>query len=263
MPELFAGSAMNEGWVSNRLGIKGVPGSAEEIMVARDIMLAELTGGRVHLAHVTTAGTVEMGRHAKQRGLNVTCEVTPHHLTLSEEAVLGYHSGESAFAPLTLQAYDTNAKVNPPLRSRADTDALVAGLAEGVIDFIATDHAPHTRVDKLCTFDDAALGISALETALGSVMSLVHDGRVPLPLLVERLTAAPARFLGRDDLGTLRTAAPADITVFDPEAEWVVDVASFKSKGKNSPLDGVTLKGRVMATVVGGEVVFSHSNVDV
>ena len=263
VPELFAGGAMNEGWVSNRLGIKGVPGSAEEIMVARDIMLAELTGGRVHLAHVTTAGTVEMVRQAKQRGINVTCEVTPHHLTLSEEAVLGYHNGESAFAPLTPEAYDTNAKVNPPLRSRADTDSLVASLAEGVIDFIATDHAPHNRVDKLCTFDDAALGISALETALGSVMSLVHDGRVPLPLLVERLTAAPARFLGRDDLGTLRAGAPAGITVFDPEAEWVVDVASFKSKGKNSPLDGVTLKGRVMATVVGSEVVFSHSNVDV
>ena len=256
VPELFAGGAMNEGWVSNRLGVKGVPTSAEEIMVARDIMLAELTGGRVHLAHVTTAGTVEMVRRAKEQGINVTCEVTPHHLTLSDEAVLGYYNGGSAFAPLAPEAYDTNAKVNPPLRSRADTDALVAGLAEGVIDFIATDHAPHARVDKLCTFDDAALGISALETALGSVMSLVHDGRVPLPLLVKKLTAAPARFLGRDDMGTLRPGAPADITVFDPEAEWVVDVGSFKSKGKNSPLDGVTLKGKVMATIVGGEVVF-------
>ena len=258
VPELFSGGAMNEGWISNRLGIKGIPNSSEEIMAARDITLAELTGGRLHLAHVSTAGTVELVRRAKDNGLKVTCEVTPHHLTLCDETVLGLSGPDQCgpFDPLTPLAYDTHAKVNPPLRRHGDVEAMVQGLADGTIEFVATDHAPQNRVFKLCTFDEAAFGISVLETALGSLMSLVHTGKVTLPLLVEKLTAAPARFLGRDDLGSLREGATADVTIFDPDAEWVVDAGRFASKGKNTPLDGTTLKGQVMATVVGGELVY-------
>jgi dihydroorotase len=262
VPELSNGGSMNEGWVSNRLGIKGIPNSAEEIMVARDIALAELTGGRLHLAHISTAGSLELVRQAKEKGLNVTCEVTPHHLTLSDEAALGYRDGSSPFDPLTPRAYDTNAKVNPPLRSRGDVEAMVQGLKDGVVDFIATDHAPHNRVEKLCSFDEASFGISGLETALGSLMSLVHTGEISLPLLVERLTAAPARFLGRDDLGTLKDGAPADVTILDPDAEWMVDAGSFASKGKNTPLDGATLKGQVAATIVNGEIKYNAKDLD-
>ena len=257
--ELSRGGAMNEGWVSNRLGLKGIPNSAEEIMAARDIALAELTGGRLHLAHTSTAGTLELVRRAKEKGLNVTCEVTPHHLTLTDEAVLGNNT--SPFDPLTPRAYDTNAKVNPPLRSAGDVEALLEGLRDGIIDFVATDHAPHSEVDKQCTFQEAALGISVLETALGSLMSLVHAGDIGLPRLVEAMTAAPARFLG-SELGSLKEGAPADITIFDPHAEWVVDASQFASKGKNTPLDGATLKGRVMATIVGGEVRYSNVKPD-
>ena len=254
VPELSNGGSMNEGWVSNHLGVKGVPASAESVMVARDISLAELTGGRLHLAHVSTAETVDLVRRAKDKGIDVTSEVTPHHLTLSDEAVLGHHNGR--FEPLTAAAYDTHAKVNPPLRSRSDVEAMVQALREGVIDFVATDHAPHSRVEKLTTLDEAAFGISVLETALGSLMSLFHTGRIDLTLLIHKITAAPARFLGREGLGTLRDGATADITIFDPDAEWTVDASSFASKGKNTPLDGATLKGRVVATIVAGEVVY-------
>ena len=159
------------------------------------------------------------------------------------------------FEPLTEAAYDTNAKVAPPLRSRGDVAAIVEGLRDGTVDFIATDHAPHGRTDKLCTFDEAANGISVLETALGSVMSLVHDGALTLPLAVDRLTAAPARFLGMD-LGTLKSGSPADVTIFAPDVEWLVDPAQFASKGKNTPLAATTLRGRVMATIAAGEVVY-------
>ena len=255
VPELSAWGAMNEGWVSNRLGIKGIPQTAEEIMVARDIALARLTGGRLHIAHASTAGTVDLVRQAKDGGLNVTCEVTPHHLTLSDETVLGYRNNGSPFQPLTKDAFDSNAKVYPPLRTTDDMEAVIEGLNDGIIDFIATDHAPHNQVEKLCTFEEAANGISVLETALGSLMSLVHADDVRLPLLVEKLTAAPAKFLGRE-LGTLKAGAPADVTIFDPDAEWVVDASSFASKGKNTPLDGATLKGRVVATIVAGEAVY-------
>ena len=251
----LSAGVMNEGWVSNRLGLRGIPNSAEDVMVARDIRLAELTRGRLHIAHASTAGTVEMVRRAKEEGLNVTCEVTPHHLTLTDEAVLGPHGDGRPFEPLDATAYDTNARVAPPLRTRADVEAMAQGLRDGVVDFIATDHAPHAAMDKLCAFDEAANGISVLETALGSLMSLVHGGEISLPLLVEKLTAAPARFLGRD-LGSLRPGAPADVTVFDPDAEWVVDTTSFASKGKNTPFEGATLKGRVFATILGGEVVY-------
>ena len=254
-PDLFRGGHMNEGWVSNRLGVQGAPNSAEETMVARDISLAELTGGHVHLAHISTAGTLDLVRRAKNAGIRVTCEVTPHHLTLTDEAVMGGQGG-SPFAPLGEDAYDTYAKVNPPLRARPDMTVMAEGLAEGTIDVIATDHAPHNRVEKLCTFEEAAMGISVLETALGLALSLVHAGQVGLPLMVEKLTAAPARLLGWSDIGTLRPSSEADVTIFDPEAEWVVDTEQFVSKGKNSPLHGATLRGRVVVTLVGGEVVF-------
>ena len=252
VPELSAGGVMNEGWVATRLGLKGLPRSAEEAMVARDIALAETTGGRLHVAHASTAGTVELVRQAKERGLKVTCEATPHHLTLTDETVLG--RGAAAYEPLSVSAYDTDAKVAPPLRSRPDVEAMVEGLRDGTVDLIATDHAPHASIEKMCTFDEAANGISVLETALGSLMSLVHSGALTLPTLVDRLTAAPARFLGVG-LGTLRPGAPADVTLFDPAAEWVVDPAAFASRGKNTPLAGATLKGRVAATIAAGRVV--------
>ena len=256
-PDLFRGGHMNEGWISNRLGLQGAPNSAEETMVARDISLAELTGGHVHLAHISTIGTLDLVRRAKDAGINVTCEVTPHHLTLTDEAVMGGQGG-SAFEPLGEDAYDTYAKVNPPLRARPDMNAMAKGLADGVIDIIATDHAPHGRVEKLCTFEDAAMGISVLETALGSSLSLVHDGHIGLPLVIDKLTSAPAKLLGRSDIGTLRPGSEADVIIFDPDAEWVVDTEEFVSKGKNSPLHGATLRGRVEVTVVGGEVVFEN-----
>ena len=260
-PSLFHGGSMNEGWISNRLGIKGIPNSAEDIMVARDINLAELTGGRYHVAHLSTAGALELVRRAKERGMtNVTAEVTPHHLTLTDEAILGRtadgSNGSGAYAPLTSAAYDTTAKVNPPLREQADMEAMIQGLRDGVIDLIATDHAPHNRTDKECTFHEAAFGISTLETALGQLMALVHSGAIDLPLLIEKMTLAPARFLRRTDIGTLKQGAPADITIIDPDTKWVVDTAQFASKGKNTPLQGATLKGRVHATLLEGQIVY-------
>ena len=259
VPELSARGVMNEGWAANRLGLRGIPNASEEAMVARDISLVETVGGRLHIAHASTAGTVELVRQAKERGAAVTCEATPHHLTLTDEAILGHGGSHGAFEPLTEAAYDTNAKVAPPLRSRDDMAAMVEGLRDGTADFVATDHAPHGRTDKLTTFDEAANGISVLETALGSVMSLVHDGGLTLPLAIERLTASPARFLGMD-LGTLKPGSPADVTIFDPDAEWVVDPAQFASKGKNTPLAGTKLRGRVVATIAGGVVAYREGN---
>ena len=253
---LSSGGMMNEGWVATRLGLKGIPDSAEEIMVARDIELARLTGGRVHIAHASTAGTVELVRRAKEHGVGVTCEVTPHHLTLPDETVMGHLSASGPFDDLTEAAYDSNAKVAPPLRSRDNVGVMAQALNEGVIDFIATDHAPHGTVDKQTTFEDAENGISNLETALGSVMGLVHADAVPLPVLVEKLTASPAEFLGRSDIGTLKAGSEADVTIIDPDSEWVVEPFEFASKGKNTPLAGATLKGRVVATVYEGRVVY-------
>jgi dihydroorotase len=252
---------MHEGWVSNRLGLRGIPAAAEETAVARNIALAELTGAHLHVAHVSTAGSVELIRRAKERGVHVTAEVTPHHLALTDEAVM-LAATES---PGGL-AYDTNAKVNPPLRPRADVDACIEGLADGTIDAIATDHAPHAIEDKLCEFDFAAFGISGLETALALCLSLVHavgavrEPSLQLPVLIERLTAGPVQALGLartvPGLGSLAEGAPGDVLVFDPAAEWVVDPERFVSKGKNTPLAGRTLKGRVVATLYGGKVVF-------
>jgi len=245
---LSEGGAMNEGALAERLRLPGIPAAAEEIMVARNLILAELTGGWLHIAHVSTEGALELIRQAKAKGIKVTAEVTPHHLTLTEEAVRGY---------------DTNAKVNPPLRSQRDVRALIQGLKDGVIDIIATDHAPHTGADKHCDFTQAAAGISGFETALGSLMSLVHNGDIDLATLIARLTAAPAGIIGNryGETGTLKIGDPADITVFDPNREWTVDPAAFVSKGRNTPLAGMRLKGKVILTIAGGKTAYQDDSV--
>jgi dihydroorotase len=242
---LTEGGQMNEGVISTKLGLPGMPAVAEEIIVARDLALARLTGARLHIAHVTTAGSVDLIRHAKEKGVKVTAEATPHHLTLTEEKVVGY---------------DTNAKVNPPLRTEQDIQALIQGLKENVIDIIATDHAPHSEVDKLCEFALATFGISGFETALGSLMSLVHNGELTLATLIAKLTREPAKIIGDKygKLGTLAVGTLADIAVFDPNREWVVDTSAFASKGKNTPLAGSTLKGKVMATISQGKPVYEE-----
>ncbi|MEX2239016.1 MAG: dihydroorotase [Dehalococcoidia bacterium] len=254
---LSAGGVMNEGWVSARLGLAGIPTAAEEAAVARDIQLCELTGGRLHIAHVSTRGSVELVRRAKERGLPVSAEVTPHHLVLVDEAVMG---GVEAMGEAL--AYDTNARVNPPLRSRADVEACVEGLRDGVIDCIATDHAPHAEEDKLCEFDHAANGISGFETAFALCNSLVASGWAPIETLVERMTSGAARAFALDErfpgLGTLADGAPADVTIIDLGETWVVDRAAFASRGRNTPLAGQTLTGRVKATIGGGKIAWSE-----
>jgi dihydroorotase len=246
-PALVAGGVMNEGRVATRLGLKGNPGAAEEAMVARDLSLLEITGGRLHIAHLSVAGSVEMVRRAKARGLPVTAEVTPHHLTLTDEWVAGV-GGRSS--------YDTNTKVAPPIRTQHDCDSLLAGLLDGTIDCIATDHAPHNIVDKACDYGEAASGISGFETALGSLLALVHAGKIGLTALIEKLTSQPARVFGLP-YGTLRPGAPADITIFDLNREWVVDPQQFVSLGKNTPLAGEHLRGQVMATIAGSRLAYA------
>lgn len=254
---ITAGLGMHEGPVASRLGLAGYPSAGEESFIARDIALLGLVGGHFHAAHVSTAGGVEMIRAAKRRGLAVTAEVTPHHLTLTDERVLGAAGGGVA-SPLTAAAYDTQAKMSPPLRSAADRDALAAGLRDGTLDAVATDHAPHTFGDKAVPFDEAAVGVSGLETAFGSLMGLVHDGAIDLPTLVARLTVGPASVLGERfaGLASLAVGSPADVVLFDPNERWEVDASRFASKGKNTPLDGVTLRGKVKTTIAGGEIAF-------
>jgi len=244
---LTEGGQMNEGAVSAKLELTGIPAVAEESMVNRDLALAEHSRGHLHIAHVSTAGSVELIRRAKGRGVRVTAEVTPHHLTLTEEMVDGYN---------------TLAKVNPPLRTKQDIQALIKGLNDRVIDIIATDHAPHTRADKEVEFTEAAFGISGLETALGSLMRLVHSGEIALPMLIASLTSEVARIIGDKygQLGTLAAGAPADVTIFDPDQEWVVDPNTFASSGKNTPLAGTTLKGRVMATIYGVKLIYKDDS---
>ena len=251
--ELSDGGFMNDGWVSARLGLKGMPNAAEEIMVARDILLAQMTGARLHIAHVSTEGSVELISRAKERDIKVTAEVTPHHLTLTEERVMGSQSEKS-----NRLTYDTNAKVNPPLRTKEDIAALIKGLNDGTIDAIATDHAPHTLVDKMCEFGLAAFGISGFETAFACLMKLVHIGQLDLEALISKLTVEPAKIIGTryGELGTLKTGCRADITIFDQNAEWVVDSHNFASKGKNTPFEGCHLKGKVRMTIVAGQVVY-------
>jgi len=245
-PSLIESGQMNEGELAQRLGLRGIPPTSEEIMVSRDIMLARMTGGHVHIAHVSTTGAAALIRDGKRQGVKVTAEVTPHHLTLTEEECNGYN---------------TNAKVSPPLRTRRDNQSLIKGLKDGTIDIIATDHAPHARSDKECDFTKAACGISNFETALGSLLSPVHSGQITLNLLIARLTFEPAKLLKDDSLGTLKVGAPADITIFDPYKEWSVDPEAFASKGKNTPLAGRVLKGRAMATIYGGKLVYKNDAV--
>ena len=255
-PALSRGGVMAEGWTATRLGLPGIPSAAEETMMARDIALAELTGGRLHLAHLSTAGSVGLVRNAKERGIRVTAEVCPHHLTITDGWAMGVGAGDKDISGA--DSYDTATKVYPPLRSGKDAAALAAGLADGVIDCVATDHAPHDVACKLVTYQDAAFGISVLETALGSLLGLVHDGLIGLPTLVERLTVGPSRVMGGrfDDLASLKAGTPGDVVIFDPNREWTVDPMEFASKGRNTPLAGKTLKGRVAATLVAGKVVY-------
>ena len=251
--ELSDGGFMNDGWVSARLGLKAMPKAAEEIMVARDILLAQMTGAKLHIAHVSTEGSVELIRRAKEKDIKVTAEVTPHHLTLTEERVMGSQLEKS-----NRLTYDTNAKVNPPLRTKEDIAALIKGLNDGTIDAIATDHAPHTLVDKMCEFGLAAFGISGFETAFACLMKLVHSGQLDLKALISKLTFGPAKIIGGryGELGTLKPGCRADITIFDQNAEWVVDSHNFASKGKNTPFEGCHLKGKVRMTIVAGQVVY-------
>ena len=248
--ELAGDGVINQGRVAKKLGLKGIPAAAEEQKVARDVRLAGETGGWVHIAHASTARTVELIRWAKSEGIHVTAEVTPHHLTLTENEVV---------------TRGTAAKVNPPLRTQADISALVEGLNDGTIDVIATDHAPHTRADKECDMVKAAFGISVFETALGSLMSLVHNERITLNTLIDKLTRKPASLLGEryGIKGTLKDGKPADIVLIDPDREWVVNPDEFLSKGKNTPLSGVMLKGLVMMTTYAGEIVYRDNSLEI
>jgi dihydroorotase len=238
---LSAKGHMNAGIVATRLGLPGKPNAAEDIHIVRDLLLAELTGGHIHLQHVSTAFGVESIRQAKARGVRVTAEASPHHLVLTEEAVEGYR---------------TEAKMNPPLRTAEDRDAVRAGLADGTLDVIATDHAPHHYDEKEAAFTDAPNGIVGLETALGVILDRVVAERViDLPTMVDRMSCSPARAFGLPG-GTLAEGGVADVTVFDPEATWTVDSSTFLSRSRNQPFEGWALKGRPRYTVVGGRVVW-------
>ncbi|HLA90775.1 MAG TPA: dihydroorotase [Gemmatimonadaceae bacterium] len=239
-PTLAAGGVMNEGLVSARLGLQGIPTEAEEIMVIRDILLARRAGGHVHLCHVSTRGSVELIRWGKERGIRVTAEACPHHLSLTDDAVEGY---------------DTNAKMNPPLRSAADVEAVRAAVKDGTVDVLATDHAPHHYDEKEREFANAPNGIVGFETALAVNLTwLVKPGLISLATLVEKMSCAPANVFHLPG-GTLRRGAHADVTVFDPAREWTVDPARFHTKGRNTPYGGRTLTGWVACTIVDGRIV--------
>jgi dihydroorotase len=238
-PQLSGGGAVTEGPVSERSGLSAQPVQAESVVVARDLELVELTGARYHVAHISCAASLRLVKAAKARGLPVSCEVTPHHLSLTEEACL---SG------------DPSSKVNPPLRSEADRQALLEALADGTVDVIATDHAPHSAEDKRLDYEKAAFGISGLETALALSLELWRGGVLPLADLVAVLTCTPARLLGIE-AGSLAVGAPADIAVVDLDRAWTVDPARFHSRGRNTPFAGWKLTGLVTCTVCRGEVV--------
>lgn len=227
---------MNEGFVATELGLRGIPNAAEDIMVARDIALAELTGARVHICHVSTAGAVRMVREAKQRGVKVTAETCPHYFMLTDEAVRGYN---------------TMAKMNPPLRTAEDVAAVKAALKDGTIDAIATDHAPHAEDEKLQEFDLAPFGVVGLETAVGLAFNLVREGVLTLGELVRRMSVNPAKIL-KVPGGSLAVGAVADVTIVDPGQEWTVDASQFRSRSRNTPFDGWKLKGKTVRTIVGG-----------
>lgn len=231
---------MNEGFMSTLLGLRGIPSAAEEVMVLRDIALAELTGASLHVAHVSTAGSLRAIREAKARGIKVSAETAPHYFSLTDEAVEGY---------------DPNTKMNPPLRTAKDVAAIIAGLKDGTLDAIATDHAPQTAIEKDVEFDQAAFGIIGLETALPLTMRLVHEGHLTLMEAIEKLTLQPARILGLD-LGRLKVGMDADLTLIDIERPKTIEVSEFKSKSRNSPFQGWKLKGVAVLTVVAGRVVY-------
>jgi dihydroorotase len=240
---LAQGGAMHEGLVATRLGLQGIPAAAEEIHVARDIILSELTGGHIHLCHVSTRGSAELIRRAKEKGLRVTAEVTPHHFTLTHDACVGYN---------------TNAKMNPPLREAADVEALREALKDGTVDVIATDHAPHHYDAKEREFDDAPNGILGLETAFGlAVTELVRPGIVSLPDLLYRMSTRPAQVFKLPG-GTLAVGAPADVVILDPGVEWTVEPSRFYSKSRNTPFGGRRLFGRIEVTIVRGRVVYER-----
>jgi len=236
--DLAAGGAANEGVVATRLGLRGIPNIAEDLMVGRDIAIAEYTGTAVHIAHVSTAGAVELIREAKRRGVKVTAEAAPHHFTLTDEA---------------LKNYDTNAKVNPPLRTLADVNAVKEGLKDGSLDAIASDHAPHSTLEKDVEFDYAASGMIGLETSLALSLGLVEEGVLSLNQLVAKMSTNPARIL-KIQKGTLKVGADADVTVIDPDEEWTVDTRTFQSLSKNTPFNGWRLRGRAIFTIVGGDI---------
>jgi len=241
---LSRGGSMNEGLISTRLGLMGIPNAAEDVCLARDILLAELTGGRLHIQHVSTRGGVAMVRAAKERGIDVTAEGTPHHFTLTDEAV---------------EMYRTDAKVNPPLRAAEDRAAVIEGVRDGTLDVIATDHAPHHYDEKEQAFEDAPFGLVGLETALALVITeLIEKNIITLPTLVERMSTAPARAFNLTG-GSLRSGLPADVTVFDPAWEWTVDPKQFLSKSRNTPFTGRTLRGRAVYTLVNGRIVHDAS----
>lgn len=237
---LSEGGCMNEGLVSTELGLPGIPSAAEDVMVARNVSLAELTGARLHLAHISTAGSVRMVREAKARGLKVTAEACPHHFTLTEELTRGYN---------------THAKMNPPLRTLQDVQAIKEGLRDGTIDVIATDHAPHATQEKQLEFTEAPFGIVGLETALSLTLALVDEGVLTLESAVEKLSTAPAKAFSLN-AGTLAVGAPADVAIVDPNRQWQVDPSRFRSKSRNTPFAGWKVKGQVTTTIVSGRVVF-------
>ncbi len=237
---LAEGGCMNEGVISTELGLPGIPAAAEDVMVARNVSLAELTGARLHLAHISTAGSVRMVREAKSRGIRVTAEACPHHFILTEEVVRGFN---------------TLAKMNPPLRTWQDVQAIKDGLRDGTIDVIATDHAPHATQEKQQGFTEAPFGIVGLETALPLTLALVEEGILSLESAIEKLSTAPARVFSLAK-GTLQAGADADIAIIDPQAQWEVDPGKFRSKSRNTPFAGWKVKGLVMTTIVGGRVVF-------
>ena len=242
---LTAGGVMHEGRWSLILGLRGMPAAAEDVHVIRDCVLEKLTGASVHIAHVSTSGALDAVRRAKEMGLPVTCEVAPHHWTLTDDA---------------LEEYDTNTKMSPPLRSRSHVAALLEGLRDGTIDAIATDHAPHHADEKDLEFDQAPFGITGLETAVGLAFDLVNQGVIDIARLVRLCSTNPARIFGLQDRGRLAENAHADVTILDPACEWVFDVASSKSKSRNTPFHGRAMTGAAVATIVGGRVVYLNPN---
>jgi dihydroorotase len=250
---LSAGGAMNEGPVATRLGLAGVPAAAEVAMVQRDILLAEMTGAHLHVAHVSAAGSVRAIREARARGVRVTAEATPHHFTLTDQAVAGIPPASPPTQPAG-EPYDTHAKMSPPLRGEGDRQAVIAALNDGAIDAIATDHAPHGALDKQVEFAHALNGVIGLETSLSLALAAVRAGELSLGRAVERLTSGPARCFGLP-YGTLGPASLADVIVIDAEREWKVDPQRFYSKSRNSPFAGWTLRGKVVKTFVAGKLV--------